>query len=310
MKVRLEGHMSWRSAGLVTLLLVPNTVSSQSRGLERVQWLVGCWEQQSNNRRTIEIWEAPRGGVMAGGSFVVTDTSIRETEQIRLWAAGDTLIYEAHPATQARTQFRAVPVNDRELVFANPEHDFPQRVIYRRVGNDSVIAVTEGDRPGRTSPLSYTFAFKRAPCGAISLDDRRVSRDGRSASPASVETGAQCIPSKRSEYDRRTSYVAPPGPGMEQLHALARKYYPGLTRADAPARVVIGFILDSTCNVLRHSAAFTADSLFTAGTVLRTMFPDLTERPSASGIADGPVAGERRVMITWARLHAASEKRP
>jgi hypothetical protein len=95
---------------------------------------------------------------------VLTDTSTRETEQLRLWASGDTLVYEAHPSSQARAEFRVLPATATELVFANPEHDFPQRIIYRRVGNDSLIARIEGDRAGRMQPITYPF--KRRDCGA------------------------------------------------------------------------------------------------------------------------------------------------
>jgi len=127
-----------------------------------------------------------------------------------------------------------------------------------------------------------------------------------------AELAAQCIPSKSSPYDLRTQPTRrPPGPGIEQLQSLAREYYPGLARQDAPAGIAIGLVLDSTCKVLRHSASFTPDSADSDG-VLRAIFPDLKALGTAGGIADAvpPTRRARPVLIAWTILADASEKRP
>ena len=97
----------------------------------------------------------------------------------------------------------------------------------------------------------------------------------------------QCSPPKLDPYDLRTarSRSAVRRPSLEQLQALARQYYPGLARTDAPARVTIGFVLDTACNVLRHSAAFAPDTV-TPDSLLRVMFPDRRSSPVSSGVAD------------------------
>ena len=151
-----------RAVVTATALIVgAGQAAAQESGLSKVAWLAGCWERALSNRRGVEVWEAPRAGVMSGGSFIVTDTSRRETEHLRLWAEGDTLVYEAHPSIQHRTAFRA-STGSTEITFANPEHDFPQRIVYRKVGADSLIARIEGDRAGRRQPVSYPF--RRVAC--------------------------------------------------------------------------------------------------------------------------------------------------
>jgi hypothetical protein len=122
----------------------------------------------------VELWTPAVNNVMTGTSYSVTDTSQRELEQLRLFARGDTLIYEAHPSTQMMNEFKSTKITAQEIVFEDPEHDFPQRIIYRRVGADSLIAVTEGDRAGRAQPI--TFAFKKAPCGRLGYSPTASTR--------------------------------------------------------------------------------------------------------------------------------------
>ncbi|MBN1423177.1 hypothetical protein JXA88_01350 [Candidatus Fermentibacteria bacterium] len=45
-------------------------------------------------------------------------------------------------------------------MFANPEHDFPQRVLYRRLGAGAVAARIEGDRGG--TAMAVDFPMRRS----------------------------------------------------------------------------------------------------------------------------------------------------
>ena len=159
---------------LLVLLTLASPLSAQSRTLVDLHWLAGCWERARPTSRMIELWTPAVNNVMTGTSYSVTDTSQRELEQLRLFARGDTLIYEAHPSSQMMNEFKSTKITAQEIVFEDPGHDFPQRIIYRRAGADSLYAVTEGDRAGRAQPI--TFAFKRAPCGKLTYSPTAATR--------------------------------------------------------------------------------------------------------------------------------------
>ena len=72
------------------------------------------------------------------------------------------LLYEAHPKGQPSSTFVARVANEDSVVFEAPEHDFPQRVAYRRVGRDSVLAWVEGTMRGTTR--RFEFPYRRVPC--------------------------------------------------------------------------------------------------------------------------------------------------
>jgi hypothetical protein len=73
-------------------------------------------------------------------------------------------------------------------------------------------------------------------------------------------------------------------PSREQLQGWVRDFYPGfLTQTKTSGKVVVGFVVDSLCNVRRHGAAFQPDSTIAEG-LITTVFPDVAVR-------DGKVVG-------------------
>ena len=50
-----------------------------------------------------------------------------------------------------------------EVIFENPEHDFPQRVIYRLQPDGLLVGRIEGISKGK--PRAIDFPMKRVPCG-------------------------------------------------------------------------------------------------------------------------------------------------
>jgi hypothetical protein len=148
------------SALLVTTAGAPD--ETQPKGIERVAWLEGCWEMVSPQRTVEEQWMAPRGGSMLGMSRTVREGKLVEYELVVLREEEDRLAYHAHPSGQASTIFLSNSVSDTMAVFENAEHDFPQRVGYRCVRPDSLLAWIEGTIDGKSRRVE--FAYRRTDC--------------------------------------------------------------------------------------------------------------------------------------------------
>jgi Domain of unknown function (DUF6265) len=128
----------------------------------QVGWMAGCWEQSAGARVIEEQWMRPRAGLMLGVSRTVVGDSLREYEQVALFERGGRLVYAATPARQPPAEFESIAVSDSAVTFENPTHDFPQRVIYRRRGADSLLARVEGMRRGQLRGSDYPY--RRVPC--------------------------------------------------------------------------------------------------------------------------------------------------
>ena len=125
-------------------------------------WLAGCWELRQGARHGVEMWMPPEAGLMLGASRTTKDGQVREFEQLRLELAGDTLVYTAVPSGQTEAAFRSVEITETGFTVANPAHDFPQRIGYRRQGTDSLIAWIEG--PGKDGVKRIKYPMRRMDC--------------------------------------------------------------------------------------------------------------------------------------------------
>lgn len=147
---------------VVVFTLVPSLLTAQS-AIDKAAWLTGCWEAKNDRRTIIEMWMAPAGGLMLGGSrTVLANGTVREFEHSRMRAVGDTIIYTALPSGQNTTDFKGVP-GDGVLTIENPKHDFPTRITYRKIGSDSANARVEG--PGQGGAMrGFDVPMKKVAC--------------------------------------------------------------------------------------------------------------------------------------------------
>ena len=66
------------------------------------------------------------------------------------------LSYFSMPNGAAQTEFEMTSHEAQRVVFSNPAHDFPQRVIYERSG-DTLHARIEGEVEERTDGVDWNF---------------------------------------------------------------------------------------------------------------------------------------------------------
>lgn len=166
-----------RTATIALLMSLPlASVAAQQPTVAGLSWLHGCWERTTRTGRAFEVWAPGRSGELVGTARLMTDTRDRDTEHLRIYRRGDTLVYEAHPESQALTVFPLRTHSADSLVFENPAHDFPQRIAYTRIGADSLVAVVS-NIAGAGRPLR--FAFRRVaqcpPPSAASVTETRVA---------------------------------------------------------------------------------------------------------------------------------------
>lgn len=154
--------MYLRNLWILGILLLPSSISAQS-AIDKASWLSGCWEAKNERRTIIEMWMAPAGGLMLGGSrTVLANGTLREFEHSRMRAVGDTIIYTALPSGQNTTDFKGVP-GDGVLTVENPSHDFPTRITYRKIGSDSANARVEG--PGQGGAMrGFDVPMRKVSC--------------------------------------------------------------------------------------------------------------------------------------------------
>jgi len=160
-----SGGMRMKIFGLILVAILPHSLLAQTPKptVNDLSFLAGCWELNANGREINEHWMKPSGGVMLGMGRTVVNGNVREYEftQIRQEKDGE-IFYVAKPSGQEEGSFKLVKLQNKEAVFENLEHDFPQRVIYRLQADGSLFARVEGTLKGQMRGID--FPYKRAKC--------------------------------------------------------------------------------------------------------------------------------------------------
>ena len=154
---------------LITLLtsllfgLAPLLRASESPSIDDLKWLAGCWASVGGETGSGEQWTMPAGNTLFGVSRSVKDgkTVAYEFMQIRSNDAGE-IEFIAKPSGQTGATFLMVSLTENEVVFENPTHDFPQRIIYRLKSPGDLEARIEGEVNGATR--SVDFPLKQLAC--------------------------------------------------------------------------------------------------------------------------------------------------
>ncbi len=152
----------FRPAVLIMLVLVPFTSLAGEPTVADLGWLAGCWSSDGREAESGEQWMAPAGGTMLGVARTVRDSKTVAYEFLRIQEKDGTLVYVASPSGQSTTEFPLERITEDEVVFANPEHDFPQRIAYRRASDTSLLARIEGTVDGELRGID--FPMTRVAC--------------------------------------------------------------------------------------------------------------------------------------------------
>jgi hypothetical protein len=136
------------------MLAVPVAVSAEQQAAQFPAWLAGAWSNADGERWTEEFWTHPRGGMMIGASREGRGETLRSWETIRILRQPDgSLVYIPMPNGGPPVEFALVSQDASSIEFANPAHDFPQRIRYWREGErlNAEISMLDGSRAVRWS---------------------------------------------------------------------------------------------------------------------------------------------------------------
>jgi hypothetical protein len=127
-------------------------------GVDALEWMAGCWAQTRPDGLTEEHWMKPSGGTMLGMSRTVRRGRTTAYEFLQIRDVGGKLAYVAKPSGQEETPFAVKTLSDGEVVFENPTHDYPQRIMYRRHADGTLMtARIEGTKQGQVRGVDFPY---------------------------------------------------------------------------------------------------------------------------------------------------------
>jgi hypothetical protein len=132
---------------LIVLAALVLTSPAHAQTLASLAWMQGCWSSRERGVNTNEVWVAPPGAALFG--FAITDDADTGLtwEQMRIDSNGEgRIFFVAMPGGGDPVRFALRESDEANLaVFENAKHDFPQRIVYRRDGQDLVASISALD---------------------------------------------------------------------------------------------------------------------------------------------------------------------
>lgn len=134
----------------------------QETKLDKTAWLLGYWEMQSPDGSSVtESWIRSDDSSFSGaGKFKDSTGHVVSAEEIRIVLRDKQLLYIPVVSNQNdgnAVVFTEVEFTDSIMVFENMQHDFPQRIVYQRIADDSLLAYIEGNMGGETRRIEFPY---------------------------------------------------------------------------------------------------------------------------------------------------------
>lgn len=127
--------------------------------INKAEWLIGNWENTSEEGKFTEKWKKKDRKTLLGNSYFVIENDTVFSEEVTLVQRGKELIYAVKIVTDPSaglTEFKLTSSSENQLVFENPENDFPKKITYSRIHKDSIFAEISGGGNPQGFPMKRT----------------------------------------------------------------------------------------------------------------------------------------------------------
>lgn len=142
---------------------IPTSAKKQFKHIKKANWLVGDWDNLVNDAHFTEIWKQKNDSTLMGESYVTINKDTVFSETVDLIERNDSLFYVVSVKGENNEQpisFYMTKSANNEIVFENPEHDFPTKIVYKKITNDLMMATVSGMKDGKQIDDEYPFKRK------------------------------------------------------------------------------------------------------------------------------------------------------
>lgn len=148
----------------VSIIACQNKSEKNFDELEKMSWLVGEWENKMPEGILTETWTKSNDSTFIGKTLFINEKDTLHSEEIVLTQKGETLLYI--PTVKGQNDNKPVEFKmtesktENEFAFENPKHDYPQKIVYKKVSDTNLVATISGKQQGKPSSESYPMTKK------------------------------------------------------------------------------------------------------------------------------------------------------
>lgn len=151
-----------RKIFLLFLLLVLASCQKSNKNdiLKSSKWLLGQWENKTDNGKLLEIWKKVNDSLYTAESFFIKRNDTLHSEKIQLKQKGEKLFYIS--SIKGQSNDKPITFNhnieaQKQLVFENANNVYPRKIVYQRFSKAHLLIEISGIQNGKRSSTRYTL---------------------------------------------------------------------------------------------------------------------------------------------------------
>ena len=147
---------------LLSIVSCKDSDASEKEKIKAANWLLGNWGSKAADGTLTEYWKKVNDSTFQAQSYFVKEKDTLHFESITLQQKGEILTYTATVEGQNDDKpvaFLLTTATEKQMVFENPKHDYPQKISYTQITPDSLVAKISGIQQGK--PSSEQFSMKK-----------------------------------------------------------------------------------------------------------------------------------------------------
>ncbi|WP_310557700.1 DUF6265 family protein [Flavobacterium sp.] len=142
------------------LLLASCQKSKEVSKIVGKEWLLGQWENKSDEGNLLEIWKKANDSIYIGESYFIKEKDTLHSEKIELKQKGENLLYIS--TIKGQNNDKPVTFNhnieiEKQLVFENPKNEYPRKIVYKRIAKDRIFIEVSGIEQGKPTSIRYSM---------------------------------------------------------------------------------------------------------------------------------------------------------
>ena len=152
-----------KKAILFLIIALALTSCFKSKDVSKIvgnDWLIGKWENKSEDGNLMEIWKKANDSLFLGESYFIKEKDTLHSEKIQLKQKGENLFYISTIKGQNDDKPVTFKYNIeivKQLVFENSTNNYPKKIIYSQISKDRMIIQISGIQQGKVSSSKYSL---------------------------------------------------------------------------------------------------------------------------------------------------------
>ena len=145
----------------LSLLFLLSACADKKKSVEQFSWMTGKWKGTANQTVLVEEWQPVKNNVLAGTGFAISGKDTTFAERLKIEQRGDDFYYIPTLPKNGPVDFKFTGLKNDSIVFENPQHDFPQRIIYFQQSPEKMYACVDGIDKGSYFRVEFFYTKEK-----------------------------------------------------------------------------------------------------------------------------------------------------